>query len=203
VACLAVAASSVGTTYAAFSDFVEQNGHHVGAAKVELGVLGHDGTPRLIYPGLVPDEPKSDSFVVAYRGTIPADLALEVRPAGGSPYCDSLGDGSWVAKPGGQVQIDLGFGWVDYCSLLGPAVSVPVRSGVAPGTDLTVSVSVRLAPGTDYRYSQLTDTDRLTITARQASATTGGFTDFADGTIAIGTGTILPTIPERCGTAAD
>ena len=201
--CLALAASGTGTTYAAFSDFRGFHHNEAGAATVALGIPGPSTGPALTYVGLVPDHPKTDSFAVAYRGTIPADLALEIRPDGGSPYCDALDDGSWTAKPGGQVQVDLGSGWVDYCSLLGSGASVPVRTGVVPGTDLTVSVAVRLAPGTDDRYSQLTDTDRLTITARQASAASGGFTDFADGTISLGTGTILPTIPARCGSAAD
>ena len=201
--CLAVAASGTGTTYAAFSDFKGLHDNHVGAATVAVGIPGPSAGPKLAYAGLVPGVTKTDSFDLVYRGNIPGDVALEIRPDGGSPYCVEASDGSWTPKPGGQVQIDLGSGWTDYCSLLQQGVSVPVRNAVAPGTDLTVSVSVRLAPGTDYRYSQLADTDRLTITARQASATTDGFTDFADGTISVGAGAILPLIPARCGTAAD
>ncbi len=201
--CLAVAASGTGTTYAAFSDFVDQPGHHVGAGKVELGVPGSSAVPRLSYAGLLPGQPKVDSFDVAYRGTIPADIALEVRAEDGSAFCQPAGSGAWTPKPGGQLQIDFGGGWVDYCSILGSTVTVPVRDDVMPGTGLTVTARVQLAPWTDYRWSQISDVDHLTLTARQASAVSGGFTDYVRGTLSVGTGTILPVIPARCGTAAD
>jgi len=200
---LAVAASGTGTTYAAFSDFKGLHDNHVGAATVAVGIPGPSAGPKLEYVGLLPGVSKTDSFDVNYRGTIPGDIALEFRADGGTPYCTAATDGSWTAKPGGQVQIDLGSGWVDYCSLLGPGVSVPLRAAVAPGGGFNLPVSVRLAPGSDYHYSELTDSDRLTVTARQASATSGGFTDFAPGSISIGTGTIVPSVPARCGDIAD
>jgi hypothetical protein len=122
-----------------------------------------------------------------------------VRPQGVSAYCTKLDAQTWVPRPSGSVQLSFGANWVDYCGLLGSSAQVPVQTGVAPGSNLTVSVSARLAPGTDYHYSALSHTDELTVVARQSSLQHGGFTDLAVGTIELGTGTIGPAIPAECG----
>ena len=202
-ACLAVAAAGTGSTYAAFSDYVEQGGHRLGAAKVEVGVPGAASAPRLDYAGLLPGQPKTDSFDLAYRGTISGDLALEIRPDGGSSFCADDGGGAWTPRPGGALLIDFGNGWLDYCSTLGSTIQVPVRSAVVPGTHVTVTAQVQLASWTDDRWSEISDADDLTIIAHQSGALVGGFTDYVDGSIHLGTGTIRPVIPERCGSLSD
>ncbi len=198
---LVVCASGTGVTYAAFSDADRIKHNTVRAAHVALGIPGPGAGPELKYTGLLPGVAQSRTVSIAYRGSIPADIALEVRPEGASAYCVPTGADTWGPKPGGSVQISFGGDWLDYCGLLSPNVDVPVRADVAPDTDLSVSVSVRLAPGTDYPYSLLTDTDRFTVTAAQASLAHAGFTDFAVGTIEIGTGLIGPAIPAECGPA--
>lgn len=197
--CLAVAASGTGGTLASFSDVVVDDTNVAGAASVALGLPGGSTGPILDYRGLLPAESQSKSFTVAYQGTVPADLALELRPDGESAYCDATGADTWEAKPGGALWLSLGSGWVDYCGLLGSTVQVPVRSGVVPGTDLTFEVSLQLAPGTGYHYSDLSDADRLALTAHQPGTPGSGFSDFAVGTITIATGTIQPPIPAECG----
>ncbi len=196
---VAVAASGNGTTYAAFSDFDVIDDNVARAARVSLGLPGVGTSPELTFAGLLPEVPQTDSLEVSYIGTIPADVSLDVRPQGGSAFCDPVGDGTWVPKPGGWLLIDVGTGWVGYCSLPGSTVTAPVRSGVAPGTDLTVDVSLQLASWSDYRYSELTDTDELVVTARQSSTPGAGFSDVALGTIAIGTGVIAAQVPVQCG----
>ncbi len=192
----AIAASGGGSTYAAFSDFDSVENNKVGAARVALGLPGGNA-PELSYAGLLPGVPQTDTLPISYVGSIPGDLALEFRPQGGSAYCEQALDGSWSAIDGGSLQLSLGGGWFDYCSLLDPGASVPVGGDVQPGSDLDVPVSVQLAPGSDYRFSELADVDVLTVTARQTGA--GAFTDWAVGTISIGTGLIQPPIPAECG----
>ena len=192
----AIAASGSGTTYAAFSDFVVVEGNEVGAARVVVGLPG-GSAPELVYQGLLPGVPKTETLPISYTGTIPGDLALEFRPQGGSAFCEPATGGTWVAKVGGAVQLSVGGGWLDYCSLLNPGAAVPIQSNVPPGSAVDVSVSVQLVSGTDYRYSELMDVDKLSVTARQTGV--GAFTDWAIGTISIGTGLIQPSIPAECG----
>lgn len=198
-ACVAVAVSGTAKTYAAFSDFDIVPDNQAGAATVALGIPGPSVGPKLTYTGLLPGEPKTDSFEVAYLGSIPADLALEFRPDGGSAFCDPVGDGTWTAKPGGQVQLDFGNGYGDYCAMLGQTVSIPVLSGAAPGTHVTVTADVQLASWSDFSYSGLSDVDQLTVTAKQTSTPGAGFTDWAVGTISIGIADYAPVIPAECG----
>ena len=192
----AIAVSGGGSTYAAFSDFDSVEDNQVGAARVALGLPGGNA-PELSYTGLLPGVPQTDTLPISYVGSIPGDLALEFRPQGGSAYCELAVDGTWSALDGGSVQLSLGGGWFDYCSLFDPGASVPVGSEVQPGSDLDVQVSVQLAPGSDHRFSELSDVDVLTVTARQTGV--GAFTDWAVGTISIGTGLIQPPIPAACG----
>jgi hypothetical protein len=201
IGCVVACASGTGVTYAAFSDFQDLKNNHVAAAHVAVGIPGPSAGPELDFTGLLPGISQSKSFGISYLGSIPADIALEVRPEGTSAYCDKVGAETWVPKPGGSVQLSFGAVWLDYCGLLGAPAQVPVESGVTPGTNLTVQVSARLAPGTDYHYSALSHTDELTVVAHQTSAPGSGFTDFAVGTIEIGTGTIGPAVPAECGSA--
>ena len=141
--------------------------------------------PELSYAGLLPGASQTDTLPISYRGTIPGDLALELRPQGGSAYCGQGSGGSWSALDGGLLQLSLdGGNWLDYCSLLDAGASIPVAFDVPPGTDLDVEVGSS-SPGTDHRFSQLSDVDALTVTARQSGV--GAFTDWAEGTITIGT----------------
>ena len=66
---------------------------------------------------------------------------------------------------------------------------------MAAGSDLDVQVAVQLAPGTDFRFSEISDVDQLTVTARQTGV--GAFTDWAVGTISIGTGPDRTADPGR------
>jgi hypothetical protein len=95
-----------------------------------------------------------------------------------------------------QIQVQ-GSTWVDYCSLLDTDRRLTLREDVAPGSDLNLGIAARLAPGTDYRYSQLEVVDSITVHARQRGAT-GAFSDYVVGTVEISTGIIRPPVPQEC-----
>lgn len=189
------AAGATGTTWAAFSDFAVIPDNAVGAATVVVG----DGDPGydLTVDDLTPGVPTSVSLTVKYAGTIAADIALDIDPST-STWCTSDG----TPRAGGQLQVSIdGQTWNSYCDL-GEAPDVNLATGLSPGGETTVTLHLRLTDGTDHRYSELTSTDPLTVTAVQ---TNGGraFTDYATGTLTVGAAAIAaPEPPSEC-TAAE
>lgn len=189
---------SVGTAGAAFAVF---SGDVSSSQAVEAGTVVIDGVGSppvaLQYAGLIPGEPKADQLPLRYSGTIPADLVLDVDPAGDTPFCRRGTEGAWEPVFGGGLEIRVEDGeWVDYCSLYDDR-SLALRRDVGPGTELDLRVEARLGPGTDDRYSALEDSDQLTVRARE-SGNPSGFSDEVAGTIEISTGPIRPGIPQHC-----
>lgn len=192
-----LAAATTGSTYAAFSDFVEVNGNTAGAATVVVGGP-ESAVPQLQYLGLLPDDPITDELPVTYSGTIPADLYLDVDEDGATPFCAQGSDGLWTPLDGGALEINAGGpDWVDYCSLLDDDRVLELGDDVAPDTHHDFAVQMRLRPDTDTRYSQLADIDALTVMARQSGGTQS-FTDHVVGTIEISIGQIFPQTPQEC-----
>ncbi|UER55947.1 hypothetical protein HJG43_12380 [Kineosporiaceae bacterium SCSIO 59966] len=144
----------------------------------------------------MPGVPASVSLTVEYAGTIPADIALDIDPSQ-SAWCKR--DGTPV--DGGELQVSTdGETWVSYCDL-DETPDIELAAGLAPGGETTVTLHLRLTDDTDHRYSQLTSTDLLTVTAVQSD---GGraFTDYATGTLTVGAAAIAaPKPPSECTAA--
>ena len=186
------AAGATGTTWAAFSDFAVIPDNAVGAATVVVGAgdPGYD----LTVDGLMPGVPKSVTLTVQYAGTIAADIALDIDPSQ-SAWCKR--DGAPVDGDELQVSIDGQQTWSPYCGL-DETPDVDLATGLAPGGTTTVTLHLRLTDDTDHRYSELTSTDPLIVTAVQ---TNGGraFTDYATGTLTVGAAAIAaPEPPSEC-----
>lgn len=185
------AAGATGTTWAAFSDFAVIPDNAVGAATVVVGAgdPGYDLTVGDLTPGV----PKSVTLTVQYAGTIAADIALDIDPST-STWCTA--DGTPLA--GGELQVSTdGTTWSPYCGL-DETPDVDLATGLAPGGTTTVTLHLRLTDDTDHRYSELTSTDPLIVTAVQ---TNGGraFTDYATGTLTVGAPAIAaPEPPSEC-----
>jgi predicted ribosomally synthesized peptide with SipW-like signal peptide len=196
VSALAVGALlATGSTYAAFSDYAEVTGNEVVAGTV---VIGGDGgaAPDLAYAELVPGAKKSDEMTLRYAGSIAADIWLELEPGSVTQsFCVSSA-GTWAAKPGGALQIQMEGGeWLDYCAAV-DGHRFDIANDVQPSTTLDVQVAVRLIDGTDVRYSGLTGVDGLVVKALQTGGQ--GFSDFVRGTITVGADTIAPVVPHQC-----
>jgi Ca2+-binding RTX toxin-like protein len=131
-------------------------------------------------------------------GTVQADLVLDIDPAADTPFCRRGTDDVWEPVPGGGLDLRVEDGaWVDYCSLFDDDRSLPIGRGIGPNTELDLHVDVRLRPGTDDRYSDVEDSDQLTVRAHE-SGNPAGFSDHVVGSIQISTGSIRPGIPQHC-----
>jgi len=191
-----VATATVGSTYAAFSDFALIGDNTIGAGTVVIGGAG-GVAPALQYLDLMPGEPKTNELRLRYDGSINADLLLGVDPVDESDFCQQDDDENWEPLIGGAVQIKTPTSeWTPYCSLLN-GLHLPLGDDIEPFTDLAPVVEVQLTAATDSRYDDLDDIDPLRVMARQTGPA-GAFTDYVLGTIEITTAEILPTVPQEC-----
>jgi predicted ribosomally synthesized peptide with SipW-like signal peptide len=189
---------ATGSTYAAFSDYADVTGNQVSAGTVVIGGEG-GAAPALNFTDLEAGAaPSTQTMALHYSGSIAADLWLELEPGSAAEaFCSNAG-GRWSAKPGGSLLVTVGETELDYCAALG-GHQFPIGTDVRPSRDLHVIVGVQLVGGSDARYSGLTGVDGLVVRALQTGGQ--GFSDFARGTITIGTGAIAPVIPALCTAA--
>lgn len=190
---------TVGTAAGAFAVFSSE----VHSSQlVEAGTVVIDGTGplplALRYVDLAPGEPAAEQLSLHYSGTVPADLVVDVEPAGDTAFCQKGPDDAWEPLPGGALEIRVEEGeWVDYCSLFEETASLTLRQDVGPGSDLDLRIEAQLRPGTDYRYFGLEESDQLIVRAEE-SGHPNGFSDKLLGSIEISTAITPPPIPQHC-----
>ena len=192
--------ATMGTTYAKFSDSLHLHANEAQAGTVVLADRPAESA-RWEYSALMPSEEVIHDIGIDYRGSIPADVSIGIEVSGTSQFCEKDVDAQWHSLPGGSLEIRFGAsGWLDYCSLIGGQRAIVIQPSVAPGSLLSVPVGVRLESGSDYRYSELSETGVLLFLARQSR---GGkaFTDRYVNPVSISTGSISPPIPSECQAA--
>ncbi|MGE4005358.1 calcium-binding protein [Pseudonocardia sp.] len=175
--CTVVGTTVVGrATAAAYTDTIASGPTTMGAATVKLGDGG--AGPDLSFRDLVPGSPQTVQLTVDYVGTVPADLSVTVTPGAGSALC-ARSDAGWSARPGASATIAVGGrAPTSFCSLYS-GEALPLATGAQPGS--TTTVPVVLTMSSDSSLPASSQTDVLTIHAD------GGFTDRADGTLALST----------------
>ena len=190
------AVATIGGTLAALSTTKVASSGVVGSAVVVLG--GPGTSPVLDFTNLRPGVAQTFQLEVDYRGTVPAQVGLQLAAAGTtSAYCERV-NGSWKSLASGSIILSLGSRAPQtYCNLLDDDRRV-VADAVPPGSHVAIPVTVELSPAALPAMLGRSDHATLTMSA------SGGFTSAVQGSLSISTvGRDTPSPSSASATTAE